>query len=170
MLRQLLGRHALPVLAAALFGLPLWFLVSGSLRPVGLPPPAGFEFLPPSPTLDSYTRLPQLVPIASYLRNSLLVVAVAVPVTVLVASWAGFGIRLLQRQARRRAVGASLVVMMIPVTAVWATRFEVFRLLGALDSLAPLIAPAFAATTPFFALLYAWSFRASPTGSWRPLA
>ncbi len=52
MLRQLLGRHALPVLAATLFGLPLWFLVSGSLRPVGLPPPAGFELLPPSAFLE----------------------------------------------------------------------------------------------------------------------
>ncbi len=153
-----LARHVVPLLAAVAFVLPLWFMVAGSLRPVGLPPPRGVELLPPAPTLDSYARLPQLIPLFVYLRNSALVVALAVPLTVLVASWAGFGIRLLPPRHRRAAVVASLVVMMVPVTAVWATRFEVFRLAGALDSLVPLVAPAFAATTPFYVLIYAWSF------------
>ncbi len=153
-----LARHVVPLLAAIVFVLPLWFMVAGSLRPVGLPPPRGVELLPPAPNLDSYARLPQLIPLFVYLRNSALVVALAVPLTVLVASWAGFGIRLLPPPRRRAAVVASLVVMMVPVTAVWATRFEVFRLAGALDSLVPLVAPALAATTPFYVLIYAWSF------------
>ena len=151
-------RH-LPGLAAAIvFLLPLWFLISGSLRPVGLPPPAGFELVPPSPTVDSYLRLPDLIPLGLYLRNSLLVAAVAVPLTVLVASLAGFGIRLLSPRWRRVAIGASLVALMVPVTAVWATRFEVFRLAGITDTFLPLIAPALAATTPFFVLIYVWTF------------
>ncbi len=157
-MRRVLSRHLLPALVATVFALPLWFLVSGSLRPVGLPPPAGVELLPPSPTLDNYTRLPQLVPLGTYLRNSAIVVALAVPLTVLVASWAGFGIRMLGRRGRRLAVGASLAVLLVPVTAVWATRFEVFRLLGAIDSHVPLVAPALAATTPFYVLVYAYSF------------
>jgi multiple sugar transport system permease protein len=150
----------LPAAAAALFVVPLWFMVAGSLRPIGLPPPAGVELLPPSPTLDAYVRLPALLPLWTYLRNSVLVVAMAVPLTVLVASWAGFGIRLLPPGPRRLAVLASLVVMLVPVTAVWATRFEVFRLAGVTDSFAPLIAPALLGTTPFYALIYAWSFGA----------
>ncbi len=47
---------------------------------------------------------------------------------------------------------------MIPVTAVWATRFELFRLAGVVDTFVPLIVPAVAATSPFFVLIYAWSF------------
>jgi multiple sugar transport system permease protein len=155
---RLLARHVLPGALAMLFALPLWFMVAGSLRPSGVAPPQGFQLLPASPTLEAYARLPRLVPLWVYLRNSLLVVAVAVPLTVLVASWAGFGIRLLHGRARRAAVGVSLVALMVPVTAVWATRFEVFRLLGAVDTLAPLVAPAAFGTTPFYALLYAWSF------------
>jgi multiple sugar transport system permease protein len=152
------GRH-LPAVAAALFALlPLWFLIAGSLRPVGQPPPAGVELFPRSPTLDSYRRLPQLIPLLDYLRNSAIVTAVAVPSTVLVASWAGFGIRLLPRRPRRWVIAISLLVLMVPVTAVWATRFEVFRLVGAIDTYVPLIAPALAATTPFYVLIYAWSF------------
>ena len=151
-------RHVPALVAAAFFLLPLWFMVSGSLRPVGHPPPTGVELVPPTLTLDSYVRLPKLVPLLLYLRNSLIVVAVAVPLTVLTASLAGFGIRLLSPRLRRVAVIASLVALMIPVTAVWATRFEVFRLAGVLDTYVPLIAPALAATTPFFVLIYAWSF------------
>lgn len=153
-----LVRH-LPALAAAIvFLLPLWFMISGSLRPVGLPPPAGFELVPPSPTIDSYLRLPGLIPLGLYLRNSLIVTGIAVPLTVLVAALAGFGIRLLSPRWRRVAIGASLVALMIPITAVWATRFEVFRIAGITDTHLPLIAPALAATTPFFVLIYVWSF------------
>src|SRR5688500_5510187 len=123
---SVLGRHVPAALAAMVFLVPLWFMVSGSLRPVGQPPPSGVELLPSSPTLDSYLRLPALVPIATYLRNSAIVTAIAVPLTVLVASWAGFGIRLLPPRPRRLAVIVSIVVLMVPVTAVWATRFEVF--------------------------------------------
>lgn len=151
-------RHVPAIAAAAFFLLPLWFMVSGSLRPAGQAPPTGVELLPPVLTLEGYARLPDLVPLGLYLRNSLFVVAVAVPLTVLVASLAGFGIRLLPARRRRVAVVASLVALMVPVTAVWATRFEVFRIAGVIDTHLPLIAPALAATTPFFVLIYAWSF------------
>ena len=153
-----LGRHLPAALAAVVFLLPLWFMVSGSLRPVGVAPPSGVELLPPAPTVEGYRRLTQLIPLLIYLRNSVIVAAVAVPLTVLVASLAGFGIRLLSSRGRRIAVALSLVTLMVPVTAVWATRFEVFRLAGIIDTYLPLIAPALAATTPFYVLIYAWSF------------
>lgn len=155
--RRPISRHVLPALAAGLFLLPLWFMVTGSLRPVG-PPPLGLELLPVDPTLEAYRRLPRLLPIGTYLRNSALVVSMAVPLTVLVASLAGFGIRLLPPRRRRTAVLATVVVLLVPVTAVWATRFEVFRLLGAIDTFVPLVAPALIATSPLYVLLYAWAF------------
>ena len=158
MSRSPVVRHVPAVVAAAFFLLPLWFMISGSLRPLGIAPPVGFEFLPPDPTVESYRRLPRLIPLWVYLRNSALVAAVAVPLTVLIASWAGFGIRLLRRRGQRIAIVVSLVVLMVPVTAVWATRFEVFRLAGVIDTYLPLIAPALAATTPFYVLIYAWTF------------
>lgn len=150
--------HLPALVVAVVFSAPLWFLISGSLRPVGLAPPSGIELLPTAPTLDSYGRLPELIPLGLYLRNSLIVTGIAVPLTVLVASLAGFGIRLLSPRWRRIAIWASLVTLMIPVTAVWATRFEIFRIAGVTDTHLPLIAPALAATTPFFVLIYTWSF------------
>ncbi|WP_203855895.1 carbohydrate ABC transporter permease [Plantactinospora mayteni] len=152
----------MPTLVAALFAAPLWFMVVGSLRPAGLPPPRSLEVLPPEPTLDAYARLPELIPLFRYLANSALVVALAVPVTVLAASLTGFGIRLLGPVARRRVVLGLLVVLLVPVTAVWATRFELFRLLGVVDTYLPLLAPALLAVSPFLVLLYAWSFGGVP--------
>jgi len=160
--RGLLGRHVPAVLAATLFLLPLLVMVSGSLRPAGLPPPQGVELLPADPTLESYRRLPELVPLWTWLVNSTIVVALAVPITVLVASWAAFGMRLLPRRWRRVAVVTTLAVLLIPVTAVWTTRFQVFEAADLVDTYGPLVAPAFAATTPFYVLVYLWSFTGVP--------
>ncbi|MFI7492872.1 carbohydrate ABC transporter permease [Micromonospora echinaurantiaca] len=155
---RIIGRFVVPALFAALFAAPLWFMVVGSLRPTGLPPPRTLEVLPPEPTLAAYARLPELIPLFRYLANSALVVALAVPLTVAVASLTGFGLRLLTPTARRRVVLGLLAVLLVPVTAVWATRFELFRLAGVVDTYLPLLAPAALAGSPFLVLLYAWSF------------
>ncbi|HEX2773526.1 MAG TPA: carbohydrate ABC transporter permease [Micromonosporaceae bacterium] len=159
---RLIGRFVVPGVFAALFAAPLWFMVVGSLRPAGLPPPRTLEVLPPEPTLAAYARLPELIPLFRYLANSALVVALAVPLTVLVASLTGFGLRLLGPAARRRVVLGLLVVLLVPVTAVWAARFELFRLAGVVDTYLPLLAPALLAVSPVLVLLYAWSFGGIP--------
>lgn len=157
-----MGRHLVPAVVAAVFVSPLWFMVVGSLRPTSLPPPRTLELVPTQPTLTAYARLPELMPLLTYLLNSAFVVAMAVPLTVLVASWTGFGLRLLAPRQRRVALLGLLVVLLVPVTAVWATRFEVFRLLGVVDTFVPLLAPAMLAVSPFLVLLYYWSFGGIP--------
>jgi multiple sugar transport system permease protein len=156
------ARHAPALVIAAIFMLPLYAMIIGSLRPLGLPPPTGLELLPRDLTLTNYARLAELVPLWTWLTNSALVVAVAVPVTVLVASWAAFGIRLLNRRARRVAIVTLVALLLVPATALWASRFEVYRTLGVLDTLIPLMAPALAASTPFFVLIYVWVFTGVP--------
>lgn len=160
--RGLVGRHLPAILAATIFLLPLLVMLSGSLRPTGLPPPQGVEVIPAAPTFDSYLRLSELVPLWTWVGNSALVVAFAVPITVLVASWAAFGMRLLPARWRRAAVVVTLAVLLVPVTAVWTTRFELFEKVGLVDTYGSLVAPAFAATTPFYVLVYLWSFTGLP--------
>ena len=111
-----LARHAPALVVAMIFLVPLLVMITGSLRPVDLAPPVGLELFPPQPTLDSYVRLAELVPLWSWLANSALVVAVAVPITVLVASWAAFGIRLLDRRARRIAIVTVVALLLVPET------------------------------------------------------
>ncbi|RIV41514.1 carbohydrate ABC transporter permease [Micromonospora radicis] len=158
MVGRWVGRYLVPALVAAFFVAPLWFMLVGSLRPAGSPPPRTLELWPAGATTAAYARLPELVPLLRYLANSALVVALAVPLTVLVASLTGFGLRLLSGAGRRRALIGLLVLLLVPVTAVWATRFELFRLAGVVDTYLPLLAPAALAVSPFLVLLYAWSF------------
>src|SRR5918999_4520258 len=75
-------RHLPAVVLATLFLLPLWFLLSGSLRRPGLPPPVAPELFPSDPSVESYRRAFDLVDLDRQLLNSLFVVAVAVPLTV----------------------------------------------------------------------------------------
>lgn len=156
--QHLAARHLLPALLAVLFLLPLVAIVVGSLRPIGAAPPTGIELLPAGATLASWQRLGELMPIGVYLRNSALAAGLAVPITVTVAALAGFGIRTLPTRRKRAVVLLSVLLMVVPASALWATRFEVYAAMGLIGSILPLVAPALMGTSPFLVLLYAWAF------------
>ena len=156
------ARGVAVALTVAVFALPLGLLLAGSLRPLDAPPPRGLELVPADPTLESFRRLWELLPVGTYLLNSLLVVAAAVPLTLLVASLAGFGIALLPRRDRRAVVAACVALLTVPAAALWTSRFEVYQALGITDSLLPLVAPALLGTSPLLVLLYAWAFSRIP--------
>jgi multiple sugar transport system permease protein len=144
------------------FLVPLVFMILGSLRAPGLPPPDGFELVPRGASLDNYSYVFAFVPLWRQLANSLLVVAVAVPITVVVASWAGFAIATATPRVRRNLIICSVVALMIPLSALWVPRFVMFRWAGLIDTLWPLMLPALMATTPFYVLLFALSYARVP--------
>lgn len=149
--------------AAAIFVIPLIWMLGASLRQTGLALPTQIEWIPSPIVFENYaTVATELLPFGSYLANSLKVVAVAVPVTVIVASWAGFAMAQLAPRPRAWLMVASLVTMIVPVTALWITRFIVYKSLGVLDSLWALIIPAAMGTTPFYVLLFFWTFQRIP--------
>jgi multiple sugar transport system permease protein len=155
-------RHLPALLIAVAFLLPLFFMVSGSLRKAGLPPPRSPELIPSPLAWGNYERAFELVDIPRYMLNSLIVVAFAVPLTVLTASWAGFAMTRLTRRWAAALIAVSLIALMIPLTALLVTRFAIFKQLGVLDTFVPLIAPAIMGTSPFYVLLYYWSFKRIP--------
>lgn len=156
------GRHLAASLIALLFLAPLVFMITGSLRDPGLPPPRTPELIPPAIAPENYNRAFELVDLARYALNSAIVVALAVPLTLLFASWAGFAIARLPRRAAAPLVALSLIALMVPVTALLVPRFAIFRTLGLTDTYVPLIAPALIGTSPFYVLLFYWSFRRIP--------
>jgi multiple sugar transport system permease protein len=153
------------VAAAAIsvaFLLPLVFMVAGSLRRPGLPPPRTPELVPREPSLEAYRQAFDLADLARYTANSLLVAALVVPLSVLVASWAGFAMSRLPERQARALMAASLVALMVPLTALLVPRFAMFRALGLTDTYWPLIAPALIGLSPFYVLLFYWAFRRLP--------
>jgi multiple sugar transport system permease protein len=157
-----LGFHALAAGAAAVFLLPGLWVVAASLRRPGLPPPAGIEWLPEPIAWSNYARIFEILPLGRYLVNSLLIAGLAVPLTVVVASWAGFAMAQLPPRARYGLLALAVVVRMVPLTAVWLTRFLVLKELHLVDTMLALLAPVWMGSSPFFVLIFYWSFRRQP--------
>jgi multiple sugar transport system permease protein len=155
-------RQPAAVAVAVIFLLPLWFMLSGSLREPGTAPPRSPELLPSPASTESYERAFELVNLGRHALNSLLVAALTVPVAVLVASWAGFGLLLVAGRARSLLLGLSFAALMVPLTALLVPRFTLFRWLGLTDTWVPLVAPALLGLSPFYVLLFYWSFRRIP--------
>jgi multiple sugar transport system permease protein len=137
-------------------------MASGSLREPGTPPPRSPELVPTPASTESYERAFELVDLGRYALNSLIVAALTVPLSVLFASWAGFAILLLAGRARAVLIGLSFAALMVPATALFVPRFALFRWLGLTDTWVPLIAPALMGLSPFYALIFYWSFRRLP--------
>ncbi|HUR40757.1 MAG TPA: carbohydrate ABC transporter permease [Verrucomicrobiae bacterium] len=139
----------LAVAAAALFTYPLVLMVKASLgAPGGL--------------IEPYRVAFEWVPLGRGLFNSLVVAAIAVPLTLAVSSMAGTGLALLSRRRQVLAITALLLVASIPLTAVWIPRFVMFEALGAVGTWIPLVAPALAGGSPLFVLLYFLAIRRIP--------
>ncbi len=62
----------------------------------------------------SYERAFDLVDLARYTVNSLVVATLTVPLAVLVASWAGFAFLLVGGRARSVLIGLSFAALMVP--------------------------------------------------------
>jgi len=150
------------ILVAALFALPLALVAIGALRPPDLAASVGAGLLPAGPSLESFPRAFELQPLGRQLANSMIVAGIAVPLSVLTASAAGFGMLLAAPRTRRLLIAATLALLVVPPAALWVPRFVLFSEAGLTDTFVPLIAPAIMGTSPLFALLFYWSFRRIP--------
>lgn len=160
------SHHLASIVVAVVFVLPLLWVISASLRRPGLPPPRGVEWVPDPVSWGNYGRVFEIVELGRYTLNSVIVAALAVPITLLTASFAGFAMSQLGERARRRLTILSILLLMVPITALWLARFLLFSELGLVDTLWPLVAPAFMGSSPFYVLLFYWTFRRIPTEMW----
>jgi len=151
-------RHAAGLALAALFGAPLIWMVSLSLRTPGLPPARTIEWIPQPISWGNYVRIFEILPLARYTLNSLIVAAMAVPLTLLTASWAGYAMAQLGARWRGRLAAFSIALLLAPIAALWLPRFVLFTWLGLTGSYAALIAPALMGTSPLFVLLFYWAY------------
>lgn len=153
---------ALQVVTALIFLLPFLWVMTAALRPPGTALPTSLHLTPRGISLENFARIWELVPLWRFTLNSLRVLVLAVPITVLVSSWAGFAVSQLPRPSQKRWVTLSLITLMVPGIALWYARFIVYRELGIYNSLWALVAPSFMGTSAFFVLMYYRAFRRIP--------
>lgn len=156
-------RTSAAVLVAVVFALPGVFLVLGSLRLPGLPPPDGIEVVPDPIWRGNFRAAIDLVGLDRSMRNSLLVAIVVVPGTVLVGSLAGFAIATSGPRTRPRLVGVTVAALLVPAVGLWVPRVVILSRIGLTDSLASLMTPALVATSPLYVLLFALAYARIPS-------
>lgn len=158
--------HIAAILLSALFLLPLAAMFVGSLRPSDAPPPRGIEWIPKVISWDNYAQVFQLVEMGRYMLNSLTVEVMAVPITLLVASWAGFALAQLPQKFSQRIIVGSLIILLLPETALWVTRFILYKYMNILDTPFALVAPSLLGTSPLYMLVFYWTFRRVTPETW----
>ncbi len=174
----------LSLAVALLFLAPIGWTVTTSLRPTGSVPPRSIEWLPSRPAWTNYRDVFAVVELGRFIANSLFVVALAVPLTILFASLAGFAIAQASRRWRTRLILVSVLAMMVPLTVIWLPRFILLKEAGLMNRRLALVVPALMGTSPLYVLLFAWAFQrvsrdvydaarldgAGPAGIWAQIA
>src|SRR5215208_1301706 len=105
--------HLSALILSALFLVPLASMLVGSLRLPGLPPPRGIEWLPKPLAWSNYPETFGLVDKGRYIVNTFVVELLAVPITLLVASWAGFALSQLPRRLAGVIITAALLFLLL---------------------------------------------------------
>lgn len=161
-LRQLVA-NVTTILVVLPFALPLVWMVWAAFWPDNQPLSNLFTPIDQQwPSMENFALAADMVPLGRFSLNSLAVVLIAVPSTLVVASLAGFAITRLPSAEQNLLLQISLLALLAPPTALWLARFPIFKALGWIDTLWPLMAPALLGGSPFFVLLFYWSVRRLP--------
>lgn len=148
-----LGSHILLIIFSAVFALPLFWLISTSLKPnaeIFVFPP---KWIPSSPFWGHYKTAVEFIPFFQYLYNTLIICAFSVVGAVLSSSLVAYGFSRIEWPERDRLFMVVIATMMIPFAVVMIPLFIVFKNLGWMDTFLPLTVPTFFGPAFFIFLL-----------------
>ena len=123
------ARDVVSLVVALLFIGPLVWLVLGSLQQPGQASPA-LSLFPNPVSLSNYGQVFQVYDLVRPIFNSFVVVLAAVPLTIITASCAGFAMSQLEGPLRQRLVLLTVILMIVPIPALWLPRFVMFSTVG----------------------------------------
>lgn len=140
---------------------PVIWIVSSSLKTLngisGYPP----QIIPTHPQFNNYIQIVQGSHLLIYLRNTLILIAGNTIGTVISSSLVAFPLARMEFAGKKIVFGLILATMMVPSTATIIPQFILFGKLGWLNSLYPLIVPAFFAY-PYNVFLFRQFYRTIP--------
>jgi multiple sugar transport system permease protein len=156
--------RALALLAtAALFALPLWFVLSVAVQREGTGLGAHSLRLPDEPQWENYrVALERMGGFPRFLANTVLVTVLAVAGQCLTCSLAGYAFARLRFRGREALFLCVLAAMMLPDQVAALPRFLLFRALGMVDTYWPLVLPTVLGGAPLFVFLFRQYFLSLP--------
>lgn len=156
-----IATHVALLALAALFLAPFAWMVSSSFKgetEIFVFPP---RWIPETLRTENYPESLAFFPFVRYLLNTLLVCVGCMAGNVLSASLVAYSVGVLRWRGRKWLFRALLASMLLPPQVTMIPVFILFRHAGLVDTLAPLILPAFLGT-PFFIFLLRQFFLAIP--------
>lgn len=139
--------HAIRILVgcflALAFLIPILWMVSGALKSsseVTASPP---QLFPSSLHFGNFADAINYIDFWTYLRNSVIVTIFSVAGTLVACVPAAYAFAILRWRGRDATFGVVLFSMMLPFPAVMVPLYLIFKKLGMIGSLAPLLAPPF---------------------------
>jgi multiple sugar transport system permease protein len=151
------------IVGSLAFLYPFIWMISASLRSLEEIAVSGMNVWPESWRWDNYVKALTAFPFGSYLINTLLTTIFPIIGTVLSCSLVGYAF------ARFKVKGSGflfllvLSTMLLPGEVTMIPQFILFKKLGMLDSLYPLIVPAFFGS-PFYIFLFRQFYSRLPVG------
>lgn len=153
--------HTVLTILSLAFLLPFLWMVSSSLKDTAqifAMPPA----LLPSPVrFENYPNALRFIPFLRYLGNTLIVCCGSMAGNLLSCSLVAYSFSVLRWRGRNTFFKLLLASMLLPPQVTMIPVFVIYRLLGLVDTFAPLILPAFLGT-PFFIFMLRQFFLGVP--------
>jgi ABC-type glycerol-3-phosphate transport system permease component len=153
--------YLLAVIVACLFLLPLFWMISSSLKPnyqvLEYPP----RWLPSPIQWSNYPEALTYVPFGRYALNTLLIALMTIVGHVLSCTVVAYGFARLQAPGKDALFVVLLATMMLPYPVTMVPIYVGFKTLGWVNSFLPLIVPAFFGS-PFYIFLLRQFFLTLP--------
>ncbi len=154
---------ALLALGSLAFLVPFYFVVNGSLKPEA--EVASGDFVTPvrAPQFANYPRAlgPEKMNFWPALSNTVVITTLTIAGQVLSCSLVGFGFARFRFRGRSILFVLMLSTMMLPAQVTMIPVFVLFRSLGLVDSIWPLVIPAWLAS-PFYVFMFRQFFAQIP--------
>jgi ABC-type glycerol-3-phosphate transport system permease component len=151
-LRNLVA-NALLVIAAALFLIPFLWMVSSALKPnyqiFAVPP----QWIPRPPRWENFTEALTILPFGRYTLNTLVITMLTITGHVMSCSVVAYGFARLRARFRDALFVVVLATMMLPYPATMVPLYILFKNLGWVNSILPLVVPAFFGSAFYIFLL-----------------
>ena len=121
------------------------------------------SWMPKSPSLQTYSDIFVKYPIASYFRNSIIVVVVTTVVSVIVSCLAGYAASRSRSRFKKPFMTFLLVLQMFPAVMLLVPYYKMLTIYGLVDTLVGLILPNIAFTMPFCTWMMMGYFNTIPS-------
>lgn len=128
---------------------PIFWMISTSLKTEAVMFDTPIELFPSEPTLDSYKNLWVAYPFLTYLRNSIFVVSSATFLAVVFSTFAGYGISRFKFRGRGFYMSFLLATQLFPSIMLLIPYYKAFMTYNLIDSLLGLTIIYVSFTIPF---------------------